>query len=196
VLLALVAAYLVGAIPVGFLVARAFGISDIRRRGSGTIGATNVLRTLGRVPAVLTLVGDMVKGYAAVAAGVAIAGGDRRVAAAGAFLAVVGNCWSVFLGFRGGKGMATGLGAFGNLMLLAVLPALLVWVAVAATFRYASLASLTAVVMVPLGGLALGYGVPAAAASAGVAALIVVRHRENISRLLAGTEHRLGERAA
>ena len=109
--LALVAAYLVGAMPIGFIVARAFGIGDIRKHGSGNIGATNVLRTAGRLPAILTLVGDIAKGYGAVALAAALGGPDAAVAAAGAVAAVIGNCWSVFLKFRGGKGVATGLGA-------------------------------------------------------------------------------------
>jgi len=110
-ILGILAAYLIGAIPVGFLVARAAGGTDIRRAGSGTIGATNVLRTLGVLPAVLTLVGDIVKGYLAMSAAQAI-GTEAWAAAAGAVAAVTGNCWPVFLGFRGGKGVATGLGAF------------------------------------------------------------------------------------
>ncbi|HWN02666.1 MAG TPA: glycerol-3-phosphate acyltransferase, partial [Candidatus Dormibacteraeota bacterium] len=109
--LGFLAAYLIGAIPVGFLVARVTGGTDIRRAGSGNIGATNVLRTLGIGPAVLTLVGDIVKGYLAVTAARAI-GTEAWAAAAGAVAAVAGNCWPVFLAFRGGKGVATGLGAF------------------------------------------------------------------------------------
>ena len=109
--LGLLAAYLIGAVPVGFLVARAFGGLDIRRSGSGNIGATNVLRTLGKLPAIVTLLGDIAKGALAVTAARALVQepwGD----AAGAVLAIVGNCWPVFLGFRGGKGVATGFGAF------------------------------------------------------------------------------------
>ena len=97
--------------PGRFLVARAAGGTDIRRAGSGSIGATNVLRTLGTGPAVLTLVGDIVKGYVAVRAAGAI-GPEVWAAAGGAVAAVAGNCWPVFLRFRGGKGVATGLGAF------------------------------------------------------------------------------------
>ena len=95
--LALAAAYLVGAFPVGFLVARVFGVGDIRRHGSGNIGATNVLRAAGWVPALLTLVGDVAKGYLAVAAAGALTG-DTDARAAAAVAAIIGNCWSVFLG--------------------------------------------------------------------------------------------------
>jgi acyl phosphate:glycerol-3-phosphate acyltransferase len=188
-------AYLVGAIPVGYLVARAFGIGDIRRHGSGTIGATNVLRTAGWLPAVLTLVGDVVKGAAAVALGAMVASSDERAAAASAVAAIIGNCWSIFLGFRGGKGVATGLGAFLALVPWAVLPAALVWLVVTATFRYVSLASVTSAACVPLGALALGYPRPSVVACVFGAAIVVARHRDNLARLTAGTERRLGQRA-
>jgi acyl phosphate:glycerol-3-phosphate acyltransferase len=109
--------------------------------------------------------------------------------------AVVGNCWSVFLRFRGGKGGATGLGAFLVLVPWAVLPAAVVWLAVTATFRYVSLASVMASACVPLGALALGYPWASVLACLAGAAVVVARHRDNIARLTAGTERRLGERA-
>lgn len=194
ILVSALAAYLVGAIPVGFLVARAFGVVDIRAHGSGNIGATNVLRTAGRVPAFLTLAGDVVKGYLAVATGVALAG-ESPGGPTAAVAAVVGNCWSVFLGFRGGKGVATGLGAFLRLAPLATAPAVLVWLVVTFTFRYVSLGSLMAAGCVPLGTLLLGrYPLETVTATALASLVVVVRHRENIARLLAGTERRLGER--
>ncbi len=191
---AVAAAYLVGAVPIGFLVARAFGVGDIRRHGSGTIGATNVLRTLGRVPAIMTLLGDIGKGYAAVALAAHLGGGVPAVTAAGAVAAVAGNCWSVFLGFRGGKGVATGLGALLPLTPLATLAALPVFVAVAGTTRFVSLASMLSAACVPLGALALGGPRPYVLGALAVAAVVIVRHRENIARLRAGTERRLGER--
>jgi glycerol-3-phosphate acyltransferase PlsY len=125
-------------------VARAYGIGDIRDRGSGNIGATNVLRTAGRLPAALTLVGDVAKGYLAVLAAWAAGGGTADAAAVGAVAAVAGNCWSVYLRFRGGKGVATGLGALLGVVPWAVLPAAVVWLAVTLTFRYVSLGSLLA----------------------------------------------------
>ena len=134
--LGLLVVYLIGAIPVGFIVARFAGGMDIRRAGSGNIGATNVLRSVGKVAALLTLLGDIGKGYLAVAAARQL-GPEPAWAAAGAVLAIVGNCWPVFLRFRGGKGVATGFGAFLNLALLATAPAALVWIVVAASFRYA-----------------------------------------------------------
>lgn len=192
--LAGLAAYLVGAVPIGFLVARLRGVSDIRRHGSGNIGATNVLRTLGPWAALATLAGDILKGALAVWAAGLVGGAAGE--AAGAVAAVAGNCWSVFLGFRGGKGVATGLGALLRLTPLAVLPAAVVWLALVGTFRYISLGSVLAAAGMPLAALALGYGAPAVAAAAVVAAIVVARHRENLGRLLAGTERRLGERTA
>jgi acyl phosphate:glycerol-3-phosphate acyltransferase len=192
--LAVLAAYLVGAVPIGWLVARAAGVSDIRRHGSGNIGATNVLRTLGRLPAVVTLLGDVLKGYLAVALAVALGGGDPVVTAAASVAAVVGNCWSVFLGFRGGKGIATGLGALLRSVPLATLAALPVFVVVVATTRFVSLGSLLAAACVPLGAVMLRYPAPSAVAALLVAAIVIARHHANIARLCAGTESRLGQR--
>jgi glycerol-3-phosphate acyltransferase PlsY len=193
-LLAVLAAYLLGAVPVGWLVARLFGVGDIRRHGSGNIGATNVLRTLGRLPAVLTLAADVAKGYLAVALAALLAGGETTVTAAATVAAVTGNCWSVFLGFRGGKGVATGLGALLRTAPLATLAALPVFVAVVATTRYVSLGSLMAAACVPLGAIVLGYPGSTAAAALAVAAIVIGRHHANIARLRAGTESRLGRR--
>ncbi len=193
--LAIVVAYLIGAVPVGFIVARLFGMGDIRRHGSGNIGTTNVLRTLGRLPAVMTLVGDVAKGYLAVAAPPALLGGGVEIVAACAVAAVAGNCWSVFLGFRGGKGVATGFGALLRLVPLATLPAAVVWLAVTITFRYVSLGSLTAALCVPLGAALLGRPWPHVAGAALVSLIVITRHHDNIARLMSGTERRVGERA-
>jgi len=195
---AIVAAYLIGALPIGYLVGRAFGIADIRRHGSGNIGATNVLRTAGRLPAILTLGGDIAKGFLAVAVGAALAksaaGPDLGAAAACAIAAVIGNCWSVFLGFRGGKGAATGLGALLALVPLAVLLAVVVWLGVTISLRYVSLGSILGSVCGALGAAVLGYPGPFVLAAFGVAAIVVVRHHANIARLLAGHEPKVGQR--
>lgn len=194
-ILAVVVAYLVGAVPIGWLVARAFGVTDIRRHGSGTIGATNVLRTLGRLPAIVTLLGDVAKGYAAVMLAERLAGPAVAPMAAGAVAAVAGNCWSVFLGFRGGKGVATGLGALVKLVPWPTLAALPVFVALVATFGYVSLASLLAAACVPLGAVLLGYPAVDVLAALAAVAIIVGRHHANIARLRAGTEPRLGHKS-
>ena len=192
---AILGAYLIGAIPVGWLVSRAFGVGDIRRHGSGTIGATNVLRTLGWVPAIVTLLGDIAKGYAAVALAERLARPDITPVALAAVAAVVGNCWSVFLGFRGGKGVATGLGALLTLVPWATLAALPVFVVVVATFRYVSLGSLLGALCVPLGAVLLGYPGAFDLAALAIAVIIIGRHHANIARLRAGTESRLGQKS-
>ena len=191
-LVAVLAAYLVGAVPIGWLVARVFGVGDIRRHGSGNIGATNVLRTVGRLPAIVTLLGDVLKGYLAVWLGTVLGGEQPAAAAMAAVAAVAGNCWSVFLGFRGGKGGATGLGAALRLVPLATLAAIPVFVIIVVSFRYVSLGTLLAALCVPLGALMLGYPRAAVLAALAIAAIIVSRHHENIARLRAGTESRLG----
>jgi glycerol-3-phosphate acyltransferase PlsY len=188
------AAYLLGAIPVGYLVARGFGVVDIRSHGSGNVGAANVLRTAGRWPGLLTLGGDIAKGYLAVLVGATLGGGGVTASAVAAVAAIIGNCWSVYLRFRGGKGVATGLGAFLGVAPWATAPAALVWLGTAITFRYVSLASLMAALCVPIGALLLGYPRDVVVACAVAAVIIGYRHRDNIGRLLAGTERRLGER--
>lgn len=190
----LAAVYLLGAIPIGYVVAKCFGGVDIRQHGSGNIGATNVLRTLGKGPAALTFLGDIAKGWVAVWVAEAL-GPQAGWGALGALLAIIGNCWSVFLGFRGGKGVATGVGAFLRLTPLATLPVLMVWVAIALTFRYVSLASVTSSVCLLLGVLFLGYPTTSALAAAGAAAVVVFCHRDNMLRLFQGTERKLGDRA-
>ncbi|MFQ5520577.1 MAG: glycerol-3-phosphate 1-O-acyltransferase PlsY [Candidatus Methylomirabilia bacterium] len=190
----LVVVYLLGAVPIGYLVARAFARVDIRRHGSGNIGASNVFRILGKGPAVLTVLGDISKGWAAVWLAQAL-GPEPWWGSVGALVAVIGNCWSVFLGFTGGRGVATGLGAFLRLTPLAVLPAALVWVAVILTFRYISLASMTATVFLPLGALVLRYPGTDILAAAATLLILIARHRQNLARLLSGTEPKLGEQA-
>jgi glycerol-3-phosphate acyltransferase PlsY len=194
-ILGLATAYALGAVPIGYLVARVSGLGDIRRHGSGNIGATNVLRTLGSGAAVVTLVGDVLKGGLAVAAGRAIAGDEALVAGACAALAVAGNCWSPFLGFRGGKGVATGLGAMLVLVPWAVVPAIVVWTVTVAAVRYVSLGSVLAAATIPIGAWLL-YGPASGMAAIVVGGIVIVRHRDNIERLRHGRERRLGEREA
>ena len=179
--------YLLGSIPFGLLVARLAGLGDIRQIGSGNIGATNVLRTGSRSAAALTLLLDLAKGFAAVviAAGW---GEDAVLLAAGG--AIIGHMFPVWLGFRGGKGVATALGLVMALAWPVALAAALVWLAATLLFRYSSLASLVAAVV----GAALAPFLAdsmTATVIAGIALLIILRHHANIRRLLAGTESRI-----
>ena len=171
--------------------ARLFGV-DIRRSGSGNIGATNVLRSLGRGPAVATLLADVAKGYLGAWVG-GLAGPGPRWAALASLVVVVGNCWPVFLGFRGGKGIATGLGAFLRVTPWALVPAAAVWIALVASFRFVSLGSVCAAAGLPVAILALGYPRSLAGAALAVAVIVIARHRDNIARLLSGTEGRFGD---
>ncbi len=185
--------YLLGSVPCGVLCARLSGRVDLRRVGSGNIGATNVLRAVGKGAAALTLLGDIGKG--ALAVGCARATGAAPVlVAAVALAAVLGHLFPVWLGFRGGKGVATTLG-----VILAAMPAVggllvLIWLAVAALSRYSSLAALTAAAALPLLAGWMDGRPPMVGLGAALLALIVVRHRANIQRLMAGTEGKIGQK--
>ncbi len=191
--LLLAAAYLLGSVPFGVLIARAQGGVDLRRVGSGNIGATNVLRVVGKNAAALTLLGDIGKGALAVGLGRWLDVPPTALAMIG-LAAVAGHLFPIFAGFRGGKGVATTLGV----VLLAMPPVgvllLLIWLAVAAVWRYSSLAALAAAVALPVLAWFLD-GRPALVAMSGVLLLlVVVRHRENILRLWQGTEGKIGQR--
>ncbi|HEX5499817.1 MAG TPA: glycerol-3-phosphate 1-O-acyltransferase PlsY [Thermomicrobiales bacterium] len=192
-----VIAYLVGGIPWGVVLGRLFQQTDLRNYGSGGTGATNALRVLGWRISAVVLVLDFLKGFAPVFVALRI-GLDGWWAAAAGVAAVAGHCWSPYIGFRGGKGMATGAGAAAALFPAVLLAAPIVVVIVALT-RYVSLASLTVSVAasVALVALAAGGRTPWSVATAVVVitAIIVYKHEGNIKRLLSGTERRFGERA-
>jgi acyl phosphate:glycerol-3-phosphate acyltransferase len=195
--------YLLGSIPFGYLLVRIFRGEDVRQSGSGNIGATNVSR---KSPAlgVLTLLLDALKGTAAVALSYKLA--DRVVPipnyeqlALAAMFAVIGHMFPVWLKFHGGKGVATGLGSFVVIAPKAVLVAVVIFIAVVAISRYVSLGSIVAVAVFPFTAWIMGrsYVSPAALAMMSVACLLIIaRHHENIRRLLAGTESRLGAKRA
>jgi glycerol-3-phosphate acyltransferase PlsY len=186
-------AYLIGSIPFSFLVARAFGVHDVRQVGSGNVGATNVLRNAGKVAGALALLLDVGKGAAAAALAGRLAPGQAVLPAAAAVAAVVGHMYPVWLRFKGGKGVATGLGAFAPLAPLAALAAVAAFVLVGLTTRFVSLGSIAG--GVTLAGLALAWRGPDPVAIAAVctAALVVFRHRSNLRRILEGTERRVGQ---
>jgi acyl phosphate:glycerol-3-phosphate acyltransferase len=150
---------------------------------------------MGPAPAIGTLLGDVLKGYLAVRVA-EVFGPQPGWGAAGVVLAVVGNCWPIFLRFKGGKGVATGLGAFLALAPKAIVPALVVWLVLAAAFRYVSLASIVGCVAMALSVWLLAYPHVYVAAAACVTLLIVWRHHANVKRLLSGTESRLGQRTS
>jgi glycerol-3-phosphate acyltransferase PlsY len=179
--------YLLGSIPFGLLLTRLAGYGDIRQIGSGNIGATNVLRTGNRAAAVLTMLLDLVKGWAAVVIGEAW-GVDAALAAAGCV--VIGHMFPVWLGFRGGKGVATALGVLIALAWPVALGAALVWLATALLLHYSSLAALVAAVAAAILAPFVADGATAAVI-AGIALLIILRHHANIRRLIAGTESRI-----
>lgn len=187
-------AYLIGSIPFSFLVARRFGVSDVRRVGSGNVGATNVLRSAGRTAGALAFLLDAAKGAGAVALARAL-GAPEPVAVASAVAAILGHVFPVWLSFRGGKGVATGAGAFLPLVPLGAGAGLLVFAFVLRTTRYVAVASICGACAVPLAAWLLGTSEPVVAAAAAVALLIVWTHRTNLRRLATGTEARIGDRA-
>jgi glycerol-3-phosphate acyltransferase PlsY len=186
-LAAAVLGYLLGSIPSGLLVTRLAGLGDIRRIGSGNIGATNVLRTGSKRAAALTLLLDLAKGWAAVAIARDWAG-DAALLAAGTV--IIGHMFPIWLGFRGGKGVATALGVLLALAWPVALAAALVWLAIVLMFHYSSLAALVAAVGSAVLAPFLVDG-PTAAVIAGIALLIILRHHANIRRLIGGSESRI-----
>lgn len=181
--------YLLGSIPSGVLIAKAMGLGNLRDIGSGNIGATNVLRTGNKKAAVLTLLFDAGKGLAAVLLARAFAGeGAAQVAALFAFL---GHCYPVWLEFKGGKGVATYFGILFGLSVVVGLVGGALWIAVAAIWRYSSMAALVAAGWVPVF-VALWGGSKSFVLLAILGLLIYWRHRGNIQRLRAGTEGKIG----
>ena len=187
------AAYLLGSIPFGLLVAKLFGGADLRKTGSGNIGATNVARVVGPLAGVLTLVFDTAKGAGAVwLAGRFTEEGATWMMVA-AFAVLLGHCFPVWLKFKGGKGVAVYIGVLIGLFWPAAIVFCVVWAATAATSRYSSLSALVASFVTPI--FLWWFGHSALASLFAVLTLLVFYvHRENIRRLQAGTEGRIGEK--
>ncbi len=186
----LLSSYLIGAIPTGVILTRLVGGEDVRNAGSGNIGATNVYRVAGRTLGILTLVGDCLKGLLRVLLANSYFNLTPTHTALVALAAFLGHCYPVYLGFKGGKGVATALGIFLVLSPLAVLCALVIFIAVLYCWRFISLASISAAAAVPLLVLLLeGYN-PLFAATLIIAGIVIWRHRANIERLRSGTENR------
>ena len=189
----LLVAYLLGSIPFGLLVARLFGGRDVREHGSGNIGATNVSRVAGPLAGILTLVLDAAKGVAAVGLARYFTGHSALWMMLAGLAALIGHCFPLWLGLRGGKGVATALGVFAMLCPLAALAAFVLFLLVFAFWRYVSLASITAAAAMPLliyflwapthaPPLVIAFGTLLAAA------LVVYKHKTNLQRLMNGTE--------
>jgi glycerol-3-phosphate acyltransferase PlsY len=192
-MLAVILAYFTGSVPFAFLLARRVGI-DVRRSGSGNVGAANVLRTTGTWRGIAAMALDVAKGAAAVLLAGLMAGGAGVVAASGA-AAVVGHIYPVWLRFHGGKGVAVAAGAFAVLTpaatgIAAALFLITVWLT-----RYVSLGSIAATLALPPAAWLAGAPTAVVSAAAGTGGLILFRHRANVRRLLAGTERRMGARA-
>ncbi|HEY7410238.1 MAG TPA: glycerol-3-phosphate 1-O-acyltransferase PlsY [Vicinamibacteria bacterium] len=186
------AAYLVGSIPFSYLVARRRGV-DVRAVGSGNVGATNVMRSVGTGAGALAFFLDFAKGAAASLLALAVAG-QGVAAALAAVMAVIGHMYPVWLGFRGGKGVATGAGAFLPLLPWATAAGLVAFAVVLALTRYASLGSIAGATVLAVTAFLMGGAQPVARAAAGMALLIVWKHRANIQRIAQGTESRVGSR--
>ncbi len=193
-----IAAYLLGSISFAIVVSKLFRLEDPRTFGSGNPGATNVLRTGNKLAAVLTLIGDCVKGWIPVGLAVQF---DEKLALGDAGIALIsvavfaGHLWPVFFRFKGGKGVATALGVLLGLNPILGLATLVTWIVVAYAFRYSSLAALIASVFAPFY-YALLFGPDLKLAAVGLmSVLLIYRHRNNIANLLRGKESRIGKKA-
>ena len=191
--LAIALAYLIGSIPFALIMARRLG-ADLRRTGSGNLGAANVVRASGWVAGLLVAALDVAKGALSVMIAGRISDHSSGPAIAGV-AAIVGHIYPVWLRFRGGKGVATACGVFSVLTPAAVPPAIVLFVAAVWLTKYVSAGSILATLALPPVAYAIGSPAPAVVAAVAAAALILFRHRSNLVRLRAGTERRLGARA-
>lgn len=189
-ILVLIAIYLIAAIPTGVVLARLMGGEDVRQKGSGNIGATNVYRVAGKLAGVLTLVGDTLKGFLPLLAFKTWLEPTPTQLGIASAVAILGHCYPVYLKFKGGKGVATALGIFLVLSPKAVFFALIVFILTVTITRYISLGSVLAALSAPLVILLLNHPQPIFLATLFIAALVIWRHNSNIRRLLDGTENR------
>lgn len=183
--------YLLGSLPFAVIVSRAFGLADPRTHGSGNPGATNVLRTGNKLAALLTLLGDALKGWVAVRLAMLLGADSLGFAVAG-IAAFLGHVFPVFLKFKGGKGVATALGVLAGFSGLLALIVAAAWLATAFLTRYSSLSALVAAVAAPITASLLVGSVEVTGAVLVMSALLIWRHEGNIKRLLVGTESRIG----
>ncbi len=181
--------YLIGSIPFGVLIAKTKGI-DLQKTGSGNIGATNVLRSLGKWPALVTLSGDFLKGTVSVMLCSYILGGEILESIAG-ITVVAGHMYPVFLSFRGGKGVATGFGVLAVYSPVSLLIILVIWVIAAFITKYSSLAAIAAFISLPLVFIIVDYSLIKISFAIVLAFLIILKHKGNLRRLAEGSEPKL-----
>jgi glycerol-3-phosphate acyltransferase PlsY len=186
----LIVIYLIAAIPTGVILSRLMSNEDVRLKGSGNIGATNVYRVAGKLAGILTLIGDVMKGFLPLLACKTWVAPTPTQLGVASVIAIIGHCYPVYLRFKGGKGVATALGIFLVLSPQAVLVALAVFVLTVATTRYISLGSILAAMSAPLLILMLNHPQPIFLATLFIALLVVWRHRSNIRLLIDGSENR------
>jgi acyl phosphate:glycerol-3-phosphate acyltransferase len=188
-------AYLLGSIPFGYLIVRWQKGIDVRSTGSGGTGATNVMRNLGIIGFVATFLLDLGKGIAAVLLASRLTGGDPRWIAASSLAAIMGHCFPIWLKFRGGKGVATGVGVFIALAPVQVALVLIIFAIVVAIWRYISLGSIVATAAFPLVVYLMKRPpLPIVLGAAGGAIIIIAMHHANIGRLMNGTESKVGQK--
>jgi glycerol-3-phosphate acyltransferase PlsY len=190
-LILIIASYLIGAIPSGFVLAKAFSSTDIRQEGSGNIGATNVTRVLGKKLGALTLAGDLLKGFLPVCIGSYLVSSLNVVCLMG-MAAFLGHLFPVYLSFKGGKGVATALGVFLYFAPVVILIESAIFVGVVGIWKYVSLGSLIAAAAMPLLLFLFAFPKQVVLLSIAVALLIFIKHKTNIQRLLSGTENKFG----
>ena len=189
-LLTSVIAYLVGSIPSGLILGKLFWHTDLRKYGSHNIGATNAWRTLGKVPGIIVFLADSLKGQAGVLLGLSLVG-TPLAAVIGGLLAIVGHSFSLFLRLHGGKGVATSLGVLTMLMGNVTLIVFVLWFTIVYMTRYVSLGSVVAGVLTPILAALFAYPMEYIVFTVIAALLVIVRHRENIKRLMNGTENKI-----
>jgi len=188
----LVVAFVLGSIPFGIITAKVKGV-DLKKVGSGNIGATNVLRSLGKWPAIVTLLGDILKGTLAVAIG-KFSGVEPLYEGLIGMSAILGHNYSMFLGFRGGKGVATSLGVLFIYMPHAAAITLFIWLAIVLATKYSSLGAIVSFGLLPLAALLIDYQDKTKVfISILISFLLIFRHRANIRRLMNGTERKIGQ---
>ncbi len=192
--LSILAAYLIGSVPFAWLLAQRVGAGDLRRVGSGNVGAANLVRASGLGPGLVVALLDMGKGAVSVWLAPHVSGHPVAPAAAG-LAAIVGHVYPVWLRFHGGKGVATACGAFSVLMPFASVPALLVFIVTVSLTKYVSLGSVLASITLPSAAYVIGAPLASCVAAFAGAGLVIFRHRGNLGRLRAGTERRLSRRS-